>query len=379
MKILYMTNYLPIQNSAYSSAGLNITLDNIKKLSLNGAIIDVCAIVNIKELEKTSEKSNEDINELKIYEISKFKKIKNIFLNLKLPIFCSIRFDERVKEYLNKKSLEYDLVLIDYTQNLAYADFIKTKKIIIEHDVSFLSFQRKYLYERNILKKIFYYIEYKRLEKYEKNMLEKYDKIIVLNNKDKKLLTGVKGSIEVIQPYFNKIKIEKKEHKGINLFFFGAMNRAENEEAVIYFIEKIYPKLESKVNFIVLGANPSEKLIKYKTENIKITGFIREPKEYFEVMDIGIVPLIKGAGIKIKTLEMLYAGIPIVSSAVGMEGIEIKNKEDAFVYNTEEECIEYINILINSKELRDKFSINSKNFMKENYENKVDIIKIIEK
>ncbi|MGL4865471.1 MAG: glycosyltransferase [Cetobacterium sp.] len=365
MKILYLTNYLPIYNSPNIGAGLNITLDNIKKLNLAGNIVDVCALVNNHELEKIEEKKNQYVNQFNIFKITKTRKLVNAICNIRLPIFCAIRYDRRIKEYLEKNSKKYDLVLIDYTQNIEYAEDIKVKKYIIEHDVSFLGFYRKYKLESNFLKKIFYRIEAKRLEKYEKKKLNKFDKVIVLNQKDKKLIENSVKNIQIISPYYNKYNISLKKHEGINIGFFGAMNRVENEEAVIFFIEKIYPKLDKKIikKIYIIGANPSEKLKKYASEKILITGFVEKPEIFLEKLDIGIVPLLKGAGIKIKTLEMLYAGIPLISSEVGVEGIEIVNKKEGYIYKNNEEFVEYLNILVTSEAERINISKNQKQFM----------------
>ena len=61
--------------------------------------------------------------------------------------------------------------------------------------------------------------------------------------------------------------------------------------------------------------------IKDYSNNIYISGYTENPEKYFESADIGIAPLIAGAGIKVKVLEMLNAKIPVVSTRIGAEGI----------------------------------------------------------
>lgn len=113
------------------------------------------------------------------------------------------------------------------------------------------------------------------------------------------------------------------------------MNRPENEQAVIYFTQKCFTKLleiDSEYKLYVVGSNPSAKIINLQNNNnnnIIVTGFVEDPTPYFEKAAIGIVPLLQGAGIKLKTLEMLAAGLPVISTNIGAEGLELS--ENMFV------------------------------------------------
>ena len=91
-----------------------------------------------------------------------------------------------------------------------------------------------------------------------------------------------------------------------------------------------------------------------------MTGFVDDVRKYFSLLDIGVIPLIKGAGIKIKTVEMLYSEIPVVSTTVGIEGILAEDKKEFLLAENEEEFIKNINKLITDKELYKKLKDNLK-------------------
>ncbi|EHO80258.1 glycosyltransferase [Fusobacterium ulcerans] len=364
-KIIYISTFLPSKKSNFPSAGSNTTLNNIKNLHENGYKIDFCALVNSKEYKSKEYYKNECIENLIIFKISIWKKLINLIWNFKIPILCSVRYDKRIKNYLKENLQNYDMVIIDFTQNIHYLKDIKgVKKVLIEHDISFQAFERKMNNEKNYLKKLFYKFEYKRLKKYEEGMIRKFDIVIVQNQKDFELIEKENKNIKILKPFFNKFPIVSKNiDEKINIGFFGAMNRSENEEAVIFFLDKVWKKIQrGNIYFYIIGANPSEKLKRVISNysNVILTGFIEKAEEYFSILDIGVIPLLRGAGIKIKTVEMLYSEIPVVSTEIGVEGILIENEEDYLMANNDKEFIEKILLLIKDKILYERIKINLK-------------------
>lgn len=366
MKILYISTFLPYKNSKFPAAGSNVTLNNIKDLYESGNIIDYCALINENEYKYKEECKNEYLNKVILFKISKLRKIWNILSNLKIPIICAVRYDKRIKKFLKINQNNYDKIILDFTQNISYVNDIKAKidKISIEHDISFQSYERKKENESNTLKKFLYDFEYKRLKKYEKEILSKFETVIVLNKKDFNFIKDTNKNIKILQPFYNKFEVRRLEsNKNINIGFFGAMNRLENEEAVIFFLEKIWNSVcDKNTYFYIIGANPSDKLknISLKYKNVILTGFVNDVKKYFSLLDIGVIPLIKGAGIKIKTIEMLHSEIPIVSTKVGVEGILVENEKEYLLADNEKEFIEQVLKLKQDKKLYELIKLNLK-------------------
>jgi glycosyltransferase involved in cell wall biosynthesis len=109
-----------------------------------------------------------------------------------------------------------------------------------------------------------------------------------------------------------------------SLIFWGAMNRKENEEAVLEFHRNVFAGLLArgkKYRLYIAGSNPTDRIKQLASDHVVVTGFIEDPSELFSRMAIGIVPLTMGAGVKLKTMELVEAGIPVVSTPVGAEGL----------------------------------------------------------
>lgn len=169
------------------------------------------------------------------------------------------------------------------------------------------------------------------LKKWEERKFACIERIIVLNQKDSELvkkITNDDKKIEIDYPkiseaFYSVIRSPEKIENGA-ILFWGAMNRKENEDAILWFYENIFPDIQKKIpssKLYIVGANPTEKIKQLSSDHIIVTGFINNPLCYFEKAQVSVVPLRHGAGIKIKVLEALAAKIPVVSTSVGAEGI----------------------------------------------------------
>ncbi len=258
--------------------------------------------------------------------------IKNLFFPLNTVFRANLQVVKIVKDLQNR--IKFDLIHFEYTSSAYYIDFIHQNclKVISEHDITYQSSERKYLLSKGI-NKIFLKMEYLRQKKWELHVLALSDKILVHNSKDKKLLLkeGVADSkITVINPYVNPFLkyVKRNKVQKNSILFWGAMNRRENIDAILWFSKKIFIhvlSVQPDSILYVVGTTPSRKISDLKSEHIFITGYVENPMEYFEKCEVAIAPLRFGAGIKVKVLEYLEAGLPVVSTSVGAEGIDDKN------------------------------------------------------
>lgn len=370
MKVLYITSFLPKKNA--SQAGVNITYNIIDILHKSfNTDIDIMCTLNDEEYNSEDDDIRKITKNQYYFPVSKCRKIRNVLTALHMPVIASVRYDSRIRDAIKMKakSEHYDYAFIDYTQNIAYVNILKEtmpncKIAILEHDVSFLGMERK-VENTSGLKKLIAKFEYQRLKKYEINSLLKFDKVYTLNEKDKNLIEN-QENIDIITPFIGKWDVNKKDHDNFNIMYWGAMNRKENEDAVINFIENIWPNIDKEnIKFYIIGSKPSEKIKKLQSENIIVTGFVEDPSEIFSIMDLSVVPLTLGAGIKIKVLESLANGVPVVTTSIGAEGIEYSDEliveDDALKFAKE------VNKIKADRKLRDKMIHDGKLLIEKNF------------
>ncbi len=369
-KILFISAHAP--TNLYPQAGQKIALSNLDKYHVENTTVDIVVIANQAEINAATDLVAKYKNNLFSYPLKKSDKIISCLTNLSIPFKFSTRYQKSVahklQELLTKQT--YDAIHFEYSHAAVYLDLIShliknkiksknTHTIISIHDVVSQSFLRKS--QNNFILGI----EVARLFNFEKKIYSGVDELWVLSTKDRNILTSLFSIPEnkiIVKPpqlsdFIYKIErnIEKIEKK--SLLFWAAMNRAENEQAAINFIQKCFTnllKIDPEYKLYIVGSNPSPKIRTLESKNIIVTGFIENPTHFFEKAQIGIVPLLQGAGIKIKTLEMLQAGLPVISTSIGAEGIE--ESTNIFVNDCFDDWVNIITNLASGKLTIDELS-----------------------
>lgn len=166
---------------------------------------------------------------------------------------------------------------------------------------------------------------------YERKLLLMADSVRVLSNKDEDLIRNLAGSqldtrvtAPALSDFVRLVNRSVDKVEAYSMLFWGAMNRIENYSSALWFARRIFPLIAQRfpaTTLYVVGSNPPRQLRAIASERIIVTGFVEDPTSYFIRASLGIVPLREGAGIKLKTLEMLEAGLTVISTPIGAEGI----------------------------------------------------------
>lgn len=233
-------------------------------------------------------------------------------------------------EKMKSEGYAPDVILIEWTQVILFIDdyrrvFQNAKYIVIEQDISYQGLIRKYKREKNILKKLIKNSQYKHLKNSELAALKKCDIIFTLNYKDRNILLndGISSSkIYYLSPWFQNFNyIHRQEQKKKEyVFFLGAMNRPENYISMIEFCKNVMVD-EKDLKLYIVGGNPDISLKAMESEKIVVTGFVDNVDIFYEDALAFVAPLLLGAGIKIKILEAMSSGIPVLTNDIGIEGI----------------------------------------------------------
>lgn len=295
---------------------------------------------------------------------------------------------DTLKSCLDKMpSYKPDTIVIEWTEFVVFIPQIKliypnVKIVAIEEDVTFLKYNRSIEKASNVLKKISWMFRYFRLKNSELNALRMSDLVILNNPKDEKLVKG-EGINKTWHwtPYFNNmVNLERGRRITKDIIFYGAMNRAENYDSVIWFIKNVFNEIDDNdVRFVIVGNKPPKELLELSNDRIIVTGFVDSVAPFFQTSLCCVAPLVMGAGVKIKVLEALSAGIPVLTNSIGIEGIPAQNGKEYLYCNSTKEYVESINSLITNPQIGSMLGTNAKIFISENYDYTRDAQKFIDK
>ncbi|HEX3378382.1 MAG TPA: glycosyltransferase [Paraburkholderia sp.] len=329
MKQLFVTPFLPQKNAP--QAGHRLAYDYLIKLSAESEL-DVLILSRTPVDEKDIE-FRANVRNVYIKYVSRFDMIPSLLAN---PLMFSPRLFARYKPAIGRFICElvennhYDTVRLEFSQCFAYAQDLRRRfhdsvQIVMGvHDVQIQVVLR--------VKTIEGWLFARQTFALEQRLLKLADTVRVLSNKDAQLISGLYpgvGTLQVVPislpAFLKEVRRSKDTIEKGNILFWGAMQRRENEEALLNFIDAIFLPLRRRglqLKLFVVGSDPSDRVKRLNGDDICVTGFVENPGKYFESADIGVVPLLSGAGVKLKTLEMLAAKVPVVSTPLGAEGVE---------------------------------------------------------
>jgi glycosyltransferase involved in cell wall biosynthesis len=123
------------------------------------------------------------------------------------------------------------------------------------------------------------------------------------------------------------------EHPAI--LFTGKMDYRPNIDAVLWFVRHVWPLILQRIpaaRFYIVGKHPAPQIARLTTEpRVTVTGYVPEVLPYFGGSDVCVVPLRVGGGTRLKVLEAMAAGVPLVSTSLGAEGIGLVAGEHALI------------------------------------------------
>ncbi len=172
-----------------------------------------------------------------------------------------------------------------------------------------------------------------------------------------------------------KLNKDKKifQKDTIKLLWIGGFNWFPNVDACVWFLNDILGEIKEKdIEVHLIGENPPKSLLKFSDKRkVFVHGYVDDISSFLKESDIFIVPLREGQGIRVKILEAMNWGIPVVSTSKGCEGLPYSYGENILVGNTAKEFAECISILAKNEDLREMLSENARKYLKENHSRKI--------
>lgn len=275
----------------------------------------------------------------------------------------AIRMIHRLRE-MKKRGYDPDVILLHWTQINLLAEKVKgiypnAKIIEMEVDVTYLGYERRRNTAENPVQKAFWNYRFQKMKQKELKSLTFANGVIVNNTKDSNLLLSenVKAPIFIWAPFFQSLKdVFRGDEISQDILFYGAMSRDENWKSAIWFVENVMPLIQDlDIRFLIVGSHPDAHLLKYESEKVHILGFVEDIKPLFEHSLCLAAPLVLGAGIKVKIIEALSSGLPVLTNNIGIEGIPANDGIDYFHCEHPEEYADVIKKLyyreINTNEI----------------------------
>jgi len=267
-----------------------------------------------------------------------FELFTNQFCRLPYSIAKCIPPEFGLKVQLVSRREEVDLVLCDFLHTApAVLGWSATPKVVFEHNVEFQLRKRQWFVETNTVRKHVFAAEWRKTHAIESEVCRTFDHVITVSEEDRETLkrefciphvsaipTGVDAD------FYHPWSVSPRPRQ---LVFVGSMDWHPNEDAMIWFVEEIYPRIRQQVSharLTIVGRSPSLRLRKAvsRDASIHLTNWVPDVRPYLAEAEVVVVPLRIGGGTRIKIPEAMAMEKPVVSTSLGAEGLGLTNNRD---------------------------------------------------
>lgn len=367
-RVLIIDEWIPLP----ANIGKKIrTINLLKRLSEKYTIDLICFADAIKEKDFINEMFELGINiipvQVKRPKRGSFRFFFDIFLNQFSPLPFSVAYHYRKPFLLKLKEIvedgNYKLLHFEWTQMAVYLKRLKVVQPIVvsAHNIEATLWRRYVENHKSILKKLFYYLQMKKTQWFEKWAYNRADCVTAVSENDAQTIKEIYGQNHVLVvsngvdiDYFRSRNFESGDN---NLIFVGAMDYWANIDAIDFFIKDVIPILINKLpnlRLTVVGRTPKKRLLDLaKTVNyLEVTGCVEDVRQYYKKGFIFVVPLRCGAGTRLKILEAMAMEMPIVSTRIGAESLKCEDGVNIMIADTPEQFCEKIEELCKNPELK---------------------------
>lgn len=377
MKILMITPYLPYP---LVSGGQIRTYNLLKNLS---KIHDITLASFIRDQEE-----KRYLKDLKPYcqKIIFFKRRKafspiNILLAgiTPYPFLVSIYYENKVKSEIKKElqTQKYDLIHAETFYVMPNIPKTKTPIILVEQVIEYLVYQRFveglpwWLFPI----KPFLLLDVAKIKWWENYYWRRAKRLAAMSEEDRHFIEGHTNNLKVDvvangvdTEYFDETTKEKTKRPTV--LFVGQFKWLPNRDATIFLVREIWPKIKSQLTnakLWIVGRNPPKQILEFASEEIKVDGSVADIRTAYAKSNVLLAPIRNGRGTKYKILEAMATKTPIVGTRLAIEGLEIKDGEQAFIAGNASELAGKTVQILKNPSLGQKLASAAYDLVKEKY------------
>ncbi len=283
-------------------------------------------------------------------------------------------FKERMKNIIDSESI--DIVHFD-TIGLApymrYSSGLPT--VMTHHNIESMLMLRRSIAEKSLLSKFYLKIQARRLKKYESKQSPKFNINVVMSEIDQVELKRLAPDTDtVVVP--NGVDIEyftmRDDEQEPAVIYTGGMNMFANRDAVMYFIEHMWPLIRerrSDATFYIIGQSPSEDLLRLAEtdKSLRVMGYVDDIRPIVSRSSVYIVPLRVGGGTRLKVLDSLAQGKAVVSTSIGCEGIAVEDGLNIEIEDDDRDFAARVVELINDRGRRKSLGSQARSLIETHY------------
>lgn len=300
------------------------------------------------------------------------------------PLVVIRNFSLRERRAVEKElaTNKYDLIHAEAFYVMPHIPKTKIPIILVEQTIEFMVYKHYVDTEVPFYLKPFYILDVIKLKYWEKHYWKKADRLVAVSKEDKNMMQKQIPNIKVdIIPNgvdSEHYRTKKYKQKNPPRVMYGVTNFEwlQNVEAVDLLINEVWPHVRKKfadAKLWIVGRKIPQRIVDLSRErdDIEITESIEDAREAYKSAYVMVTPIKGSGGTRLKILEALAAGLPVVSTSIGVAGLNLKNNKEALIKDSMEGLANETVRLLKDKKLAKKIGDAGRAFVEKNFDWKV--------
>lgn len=385
MKILIISNKVPYPAK---DGGAIATLNMALGLVDVGQSVTLLSTNTIKHYSPLDKIPSHITNQLTIKGVTldtrtnSFAALKNLVFSNK-P-YNAVRFESKAFAELiinELRNTKFDIIQIEGPYLAPYLNLIRKETnapiILRAHNLEHEIWERTAIITTGFFKKKYLQILARRIKQLEEKTVKRVDAIIPITEKDAQTLRIWNSAIPCLvaptgisNSQFSENNLDVAENY---LFHLGGLDWLPNQHGLIWFINNCLPVIRKAIPSVLLfiaGRNAPQSFIKTASvPGVIFVGEVDNAQEFMQQHGIMVVPLLSGSGMRIKIIEGFAAGVPVISTSIGAEGIPATNNSEILIANSKQEFTNACIALLQNRAKSSQIAKNGCNFAKKHFNN----------
>jgi glycosyltransferase involved in cell wall biosynthesis len=279
---------------------------------------------------------------------------------LELRLLHSQELANRIKQLTSEN--DFDIVHIEHSRLALYKEYINPTSqacsVLAFQNIAYDQYLRISLIEKELLDKLRARFFSWQMQSWEPGYARSFARCLTVSAEDRQILLASHPElkIEVIPNGTDtqKYQLIQTKRDSFNLLFIGSMSYAPCVDGAIYFCTQILPHILQRFNAVevwIVGSNPAPEVVRLANSRIHVTGFVEDILPYYQQASVSIVPLRAGGGTRLKILESMALGRPVVSTSIGCEGLNVQDFQQLLIADHPQDFAEKVMRLLSDQSL----------------------------
>jgi glycosyltransferase involved in cell wall biosynthesis len=268
----------------------------------------------------------------------------------------------------------FDIIQVESSQLACFRFDRRSIVVLDEHNIEYELYYRMYQTERSVARRFFNWIEYRKFRREEIASWHDVSGCVMTSQREVEILRALAPATpstavpNAVDTEFFRPSGQPVDPDAIVLT--GLMKYRPNVDAAIHFVHDILPRILAKrpnAVFYVVGGEAPPEVTRLASAHVVVTGSVEDVRPYVHRAAVFAVSLRMGGGTRLKVLEGLSMGKPMVSTALGCEGIDVVHGEHLLIADDAEAFAGAVLDLMTQPELAGRLAGQGRDLMLRQY------------